>query len=99
MYEIFTNAIAQMGAVGILLAFAGVVIYWLREDNKAKDHSIKEEMEKREQLLREVLSSHQAILDPIRSTSESLIQAVNRVEDIVERIEDKVNEKGYSRKG
>lgn len=97
MYEIFKTSIAQMGAVGLLLSFAGIVIYWLREDNKAKDETIKQEILKREALLREVLESHQEALDAIKGTSDSLSSVINRVEDTVERIEGKVNEGFYKR--
>lgn len=98
MEEILKNAYAQMGAVGLLLAFAGTVIYWLRSDNldkdkknAEKDDNIKQEIMKRESLLREVLESHQQTLAAMRALSESLSVVMNRIEDIVERIETKLD--------
>ena len=100
MYEIFKTSIAQMGAVGLLLSFAGIVIYWLRNDNLSKDEDLKHEIEKRELLLREVLASHQETLmamksltDSQRSLTESQLAVMNRIEDITERIEAKIDAK------
>lgn len=100
MYEIFKTSIAQMGAVGLLLSFAGIVIYWLRNDNLSKDEDLKQEIEKRELLLREVLASHQETLmamksltDSQRSLTESQLAVMNRIEDITERIEAKIDAK------
>lgn len=86
MYEIFKNAIAQMGAVGLLLAFAGIVIYWLKEDLKTKDQAIKAEIEKREALLREVLTSHNESLNAIRGTVESVNVSLRGIQEDIDEI-------------
>ena len=86
MYEIFKTSIAQMGAVGLLLAFAGIVIYWLKEDLKVKDLAIKQEIEKRESLLREVLTSHQDSLGAIRSTFESINTSIEGIRDDIDEL-------------
>jgi hypothetical protein len=103
MYEIFKTAIAQMGAVGLLLSFAGLVIYWLRNDNLGKDEALKQEIAKRESLLREVLASHQdtlmamkSLTDSQRAITDSQSVTMNRIEDITERIEAKIDAKNNS---
>ena len=93
MYEIFKTSIAQMGAVGLLLSFAGIVIYWLRNDNLAKDENLRQEVSKRELLLREVLASHQDTLMAMKTLTDSQLAVMNRIEDIVERTEAKIDAK------
>mgnify|MGYP006921305349 FL=1 len=93
MYEIFKTSIAQMGAVGLLLSFAGIVIYWLRNDNLLKDEDLKQEISKRELLLREVLASHQETLMAMKTLTDSQMTVMNRIEDITERIEAKIDAK------
>lgn len=93
MYEIFKTSIAQMGAVGLLLSFAGIVIYWLRNDNLLKDEDLKQEISKRESLLREVLASHQETLMAMKTLTDSQMTVMNRIEDITERIEAKIDAK------
>lgn len=96
MYEIFKTAIAQMGAVGLLLSFAGIVIYWLRNDNLAKDENLRQEVSKRELLLREVLESHQETLIAMKTLTDSQLTIMGRIEDIVERTEAKIDAKRNS---
>lgn len=93
MYEIFKEPIAQMGAMGLLLSFAGIVIYWLRNDNLKKDEDLKQEIAKREALLREVLVSHQETLMAMKTLTDSQLTVMNRIEDIVERTEAKIDAK------
>ena len=93
MYEIFKEPIAQMGAMGLLLSFAGIVIYWLRNDNLKKDEDLKQEITKREALLREVLVSHQETLMAMKTLTDSQLTVMNRIEDIVERTEAKIDAK------
>lgn len=98
MYEIFKTSIAQMGAVGLLLAFAGMVIYWMRDEIRRKDERILAEIQKREDLLREVLKSHQDSLEAMRATTESLRLVMDRIENTADRIEDKIDDRGNERK-
>ena len=93
MYEIFKEPIAQMGAMGLLLSFAGIVIYWLRNDGLKKDEDLKQEIAKREALLREVLVSHQETLMAMKTLTDSQLTVMNRIEDIVERTEAKIDAK------
>jgi len=93
MYEIFKNAIAQMGAVGLLLAFAGTIIYWMKDEIRRKDERLSLELKKREDLLREVLVSHQESLITMKATTESLRAVIDRIEDTADRIEDKLNDR------
>jgi len=93
MYEIFKNAIAQMGAVGLLLAFAGTIIYWMKDEIRRKDERLSLEIKKREDLLREVLVSHQESLITMKATTESLRAVIDRIEDTADRIEDKLNDR------
>jgi len=97
MYEIFKNAIAQMGAVGLLLAFAGLVMYRMWAVIEEKDKRIYEEAAKRELLLREVLENHKDTLLAIRDAfhADGLILA--RIEGVVEAIECKIDAKNNQR--
>lgn len=87
-----------MGAVGLLLAFAGMVIYWMRDEIRRKDERILAEIQKREDLLREVLKSHQDSLEAMRATTESLRLVMDRIENTADRIEDKIDDRGNERK-
>lgn len=79
--------------MGLLLSFAGIVIYWLRNDNLKKDEDLKQEIAKREALLREVLVSHQETLMAMKTLTDSQLTVMNRIEDIVERTEAKIDAK------
>lgn len=92
MLDIFKTALAQMGAVGLLLAFAGIVIYWLINTLKEKDEKIYAEAEKREALLKQALESHHASVTAIRAVSEQLLPILLRIESMADRIEDKIDE-------
>lgn len=69
-----------MGAVALLLAFAGIAIYYLITVIKEKDKQINAEIEKRETLLTKTLESHHASIAAIQLVSERLIKAMEDLE-------------------
>lgn len=98
MLEIFKTTIAQMGAVGVLLVFASIVIYRLSIIVKEKDEKIYSEADKRETLLKEALHAHHASIAAIQAISERQLAAIEKLEEILDRIEDKVDVKRNNRK-
>ncbi len=97
MYDWINTAMTQMGAVGLLLAFAGYVLYQLRIDCNerskkydldlaAKDSKIHEEIDKREKLIREVLDNH-------RETMVAISAVVARMEEALDRIDTHAEDK------
>jgi len=93
MYDIYKNAISQMGAVGILLAFAGTVMYRMWGVIVEKDKRIYEEAGKRELLLREVLENHKDTVLAVRDAFDAKGAILSRMEDIINRIEEKIDAK------
>ena len=82
-----------MGAVGLLLAFAGLVMYRMWAVIEEKDKRIYEEAAKRELLLREVLANHKDTVIAIRDAFDAKGLILSRIEAVVEAIEDKIDAK------
>ncbi len=76
-----------MGAFGLLLAFAGIVMSRMWSVIKSKDAEIKAEIQKRETLLREVLENHAKIMVAIQDRFGSSNAVLERIEDQLYRIE------------
>lgn len=78
-----------MGAVALLLAFAGIAIYYLISVIKEKDKQIATEIEKREALLAKTLESHHASIAAVQLVSERLLNSMDDLESKVDATRNK----------